>query len=133
MRKPREYYSELKTLADKAKRLKERQVRQLGELVIACRADALDIDALAGALLAAASGNAAVTKEGWRKARAAFFRGSAGSAARRPPSPAPGATRAASRRTLPHGDPRPSLPADVPRVPPATSPRSGTRWRRGRR
>src|SRR3546814_11931937 len=95
MRKPRDYDSELKTLADKAKLLKERQVRQLGELVIACRADALDIDALAGALLAAASGNDAATKEGWRKAGAAFFRGSAGSAAR--------GAQSRARRPLPGG------------------------------
>src|SRR3546814_2646070 len=105
MRKPRDYDSELKTLADKAKLLKERQVRQLGELVIACRADALDIDALAGALLAAASGNDAATKEGWRKAGAAFFRGSAGSAARGPQSRARGASPDDSRAPTPDGAP----------------------------
>ena len=35
MRKPRDFDSELKALADKAKQLKERRVQQLGELVIA--------------------------------------------------------------------------------------------------
>ena len=86
MRKPRDYDSELKALADKAKLLKERQVRQLGELVIGCRADALDGDVLAGALLAAASMTDTATREGWRKAGAAFFRTGRRSAARGPQS-----------------------------------------------
>jgi hypothetical protein len=43
MRKPRDFDSELKALADKAKELKERRVQQLGELVIACGTDALDV------------------------------------------------------------------------------------------
>ena len=47
MRKPRDYDSELKALADKAKAIKERRVRQLGELVAATGADALDADMLA--------------------------------------------------------------------------------------
>ena len=74
MRKPRDYDSELKALADKAKAIKERRVRQLGELVAATGADALDADMLAGALLDAAASKDAATKEGWRKAGAAFFR-----------------------------------------------------------
>jgi hypothetical protein len=56
MRKPRDYDAELKALDDKASQLKERKVRQLGELVIACRADLLPIEELAGALLLAAEG-----------------------------------------------------------------------------
>ena len=51
MRKPRDFDSELKALADKAKQLKERRVQQLGELVIAIGADATDAETLAGALL----------------------------------------------------------------------------------
>ena len=51
MRKPRDFDSELKALADKARQLKERRVRQLGELVLATGADALDPDELADALL----------------------------------------------------------------------------------
>ena len=51
MRKPRDFDSELKALADKAKKLKERRVLQLGELVIATGADATDAEILAGALL----------------------------------------------------------------------------------
>src|SRR3546814_4577917 len=51
MRKPRDFDSELKSLADKAKQLKERRVRDLGALVTATGADALDADVLAGALM----------------------------------------------------------------------------------
>ncbi|MGQ2933332.1 MAG: conjugal transfer protein TraD [Sphingopyxis sp.] len=73
MRKPRDFDSELKALADKAKLLKERRVRQLGELVIATGADALDADLLAGALLGAVAIKDASAKEGWRKAGVGFF------------------------------------------------------------
>ncbi len=75
MRKPRDFDAELKALAGKAKLLKERRVRQLGELVIATGADALDADLLAGALLDAVASKDAAIREGWRKAGASFFRG----------------------------------------------------------
>ncbi|WP_443030605.1 conjugal transfer protein TraD [Sphingomonas sp. RT2P30] len=52
MRKPRDYDAELKALTEKARQLKERKVRQLGELVIATGADVLSIDELTGLLLA---------------------------------------------------------------------------------
>ena len=74
MRKPRDIDSELKALADKARQLKERRVRQLGELGITTGADALDPDELAGALLDAAGSDAA-RKEGWRRRGTAFFQG----------------------------------------------------------
>ncbi|APR55097.1 conjugal transfer protein TraD [Sphingomonas koreensis] len=77
MRKPRDFDSELRALADKAKQLKERRVRQLGELVAATGADALDADLLAGALLDAATTKDAGVKEGWRKRGAAFFQSKA--------------------------------------------------------
>ncbi|MDF0489007.1 conjugal transfer protein TraD [Sphingomonas sp. H39-1-10] len=77
MRKPKDFDLELKALADKAKAIKERRVRQLGELVAATGADALDADLLAGALLHAAASKDAATKEGWRKAGAVFFQGKA--------------------------------------------------------
>lgn len=83
MRKPRDFDSELKALADKAKQLKERRVRQLGELVTATGADTLDADLLAGALLDAVAMQDAVTREGWRKTGEAFFRGKARRAAKR--------------------------------------------------
>lgn len=73
MRKPRDINTELKALEAKAKTLKERRVRQLGELVIATGADALDADILTGALLGAVSTKDANAKEGWRKAGAGFF------------------------------------------------------------
>ena len=74
MRKPIDFESELKALADKAKALKDRRVRQLGELVMATGADALDADLVAGALLDAVAMKDATTKEGWRTNGATFFR-----------------------------------------------------------
>jgi hypothetical protein len=73
MRKLRDYDSELKALEEKAKRLKERKTRELGELVAACGADVLQPEELAGALLRVAETKDAATKEGWRKRGAAFF------------------------------------------------------------
>ena len=75
MRKPRDFDSELKALADKAKQLKERRLQQLGELVIATGADATDAETLAGALLVIAETSEAQRKEAWRKRGAAFFQG----------------------------------------------------------
>ncbi|HJV43354.1 conjugal transfer protein TraD [Caulobacter sp.] len=82
MRKPRDFDAELKILEDKAKTLKDRKVRQLGELVIATGADVLDIDTLAGGLLDLADAANAARKEAWRKRGAGFFRGG-------PSAPAP--------------------------------------------
>ena len=73
MRKPRDLSLELQTLERKTKQLKERRVRQLGELVGATGADALDVELLAGVLLDAVSMKDATTKEGWRQRGAAFF------------------------------------------------------------
>lgn len=83
MRKPRDIDSELKALANKARLLKERRVRQLGELVLATGADVLDPDELAGALLDAAVSDAA-RKEGWRRRGARFFQGKGSKPARGP-------------------------------------------------
>ncbi|ARR57644.1 conjugal transfer protein TraC (plasmid) [Rhizorhabdus wittichii DC-6] len=74
MRKTRDYDAELRALSDKAKALKAKKVQQLGELVEATGADALDLDVLAGALLhiiaeAQVDGN----REAWRSDGAAFF------------------------------------------------------------
>lgn len=77
MRKPRDFDSELKVLAEKARQLKDRRVRQLGDLVTATGADTLDADLLAGALLHAANMKDAATKEAWRKSGIAFFQGKA--------------------------------------------------------
>jgi hypothetical protein len=74
MRKPRDIDAELKALADKAKALKAKRVLQLGELVTVTGADALDLETLAGALLAAIEGvKHPETKEAWRTEGAAFF------------------------------------------------------------
>ena len=75
MRKPRDYTADLKALNDKARQLQERKVRELGQLVIATGADALSIEQLAGALLAAAGNTDLVMKEEWRKRGAGFFQG----------------------------------------------------------
>ena len=77
MRKPRDIDSELKALAERAKQLKERRIQQLGELVIATGADALDAETLAGALLSIVETTDAAKKESWRKRGNAFFQGAA--------------------------------------------------------
>ena len=77
MRKRRDFDSELKALADKVKQLKERRVRDLGALVTATGADALNAETLAGALLDAAANTDEATGEGWRKRGAAFFQSKA--------------------------------------------------------
>ena len=83
MRKPRDFDSEMKALNERTKLLKERKLHQLGELVIACGADALPIDALAGAMLAAVDSKDAAMVEGWRKRGAAFFLSTSRSTSRR--------------------------------------------------
>jgi len=52
-RKPRDYDAELQALMEKAKKVKSQKTIQLGELVQIIGADALPVEALAGALLAA--------------------------------------------------------------------------------
>jgi Conjugal transfer protein TraD len=68
MRKVRDYDAELKALESRAKAIKARRIEQLGQLVTATCADALDMETLAGALL-----DAVATKEVWRAKGAAFF------------------------------------------------------------
>lgn len=73
MRKPRDFDSELRALNDKARQLRARKLDQLGELVIACGADMLPIEQLAGALLDAVDSTPGA-KEGWRRRGSLFFR-----------------------------------------------------------
>ena len=73
MRKPRNFDAELLALNDRAKSLKGKKVRQLGELVAATGADALDAETLAGGLLAMMESVDAARKESWRKRGQAFF------------------------------------------------------------
>ncbi|WP_084584716.1 conjugal transfer protein TraD [Sphingomonas azotifigens] len=73
MRKPRDFDSELKALDSKARQLRQAKLQQLGELVVATGADALPIEQLAGALLAAVSASDMIAREDWRQCGAAFF------------------------------------------------------------
>ena len=73
MRKPRDFDGELKALQDKARDLKSRKVQQLGELVIATGADALNSAELAGALIVLAETKEAGKREAWARRGAAFF------------------------------------------------------------
>ena len=77
MRKPRDFDAELKAHDDRAKQLKARKVQQLGELVIATRADALDPETLTGALLVIVETKDAARKESWRNRGVTFFQSNA--------------------------------------------------------
>ena len=74
-RKPRDYDAELQALMDKTRKVKTKKTTQLGELVQVIGADALPIEALAGALLAAVDQSKktpeAVTR--WTERGQAFF------------------------------------------------------------
>jgi hypothetical protein len=73
MRKVRDFDAELKALGDKARLLKAKRVEQLGQLVAATGADALDSETLAGVLLDAIGSKDTGAKEAWRAKGAAFF------------------------------------------------------------
>ena len=75
MRKPRDFDADLKALEDKARALKTRKVRQLGELVIATGADALSANELAGALIVLAETKDTRKMEAWARRGATFFQG----------------------------------------------------------
>jgi hypothetical protein len=75
MRKPKDFDAALRTLTDKTKALKENKRRQLGDLIMATGADALDIETLAGGLLVIVETRDAGQKEAWRKRGAEMFRG----------------------------------------------------------
>lgn len=77
MRKPRDFDAEMKALGERTKQLRARKVQQLGELVIACQADSMPVEQLAGVLLAAATSSDPSAREVWRKRGAAFFQGTA--------------------------------------------------------
>ena len=79
MRKPRDFDVALRALTDKTKALKENKRRQLGELIMATGADGLDMETLAGGLLAMVETTDTAQKENWHKQGAAFFRRKASS------------------------------------------------------
>jgi DNA-binding protein H-NS len=104
MRKPRDFDAELKALGDKARDLKSRKVQQLGELVMATGADALNADELAGALIVLAETKEAGKREAWARRGAAFFQSRARRIAPKPDSntegtpPQPSGAQSASSR-----------------------------------
>jgi hypothetical protein len=100
MRKPRDFDAELQALTEKAKLLKSRKVVQLGELVIATGADALDPETLTGALLGVVKSRDAKEREAWRTSGAAFFQGQS-SAADRGISPNAGGNQAGQSNDAP--------------------------------
>jgi hypothetical protein len=104
MRKPRDYDSELKALEDRARQLKDRRVRQLGELVIATGTGALTSEQLAGALLAAMNTNDGATREAWTRAGAAFFHRGAATQRRRDRSDSNGTRTGTDRAQPPAAD-----------------------------
>lgn len=75
MRRPRDIDAELKALQERQKLLRGRRIVQLGELVVATGADALDAETLAGALVeVVARARETDTAEAWRRTGAGFFR-----------------------------------------------------------
>ena len=76
MRKVRDYDAELKALSDKARLIKARKVEQLGALVVATGADALDLEVIAGMLRhGVVEAKRESVKESWRVDGATFLRG----------------------------------------------------------
>ncbi|MGI9360664.1 MAG: conjugal transfer protein TraD [Parasphingorhabdus sp.] len=76
MRKVRDYDAELKALAEKARILKARKVEQLGALVVATGADALDLEVIAGMLRQGVIEAEQISvKESWRADGATFLEG----------------------------------------------------------
>jgi len=72
MRKPRDIDSELSALVERAKLLKDKRVRQFGELVTSTGADARPVEIIAGALLAIGDATDS-EREAWHVRGAAFF------------------------------------------------------------
>ena len=76
MRKVRDYDAELKALKDRERALKARKVEQLGALVVATGADALDLEVIAGMLRQGVmEAKLDSVKESWRAEGAMFLRG----------------------------------------------------------
>ena len=75
MRKVRDYDAELKALSDKAKAIKARKVEQLGALVVATGADALDLEVIAGMLRhGVIEAKVGAVRESWREDGARFLK-----------------------------------------------------------
>jgi hypothetical protein len=104
MRKPPDFDAALRALTDKTKALKENKRQQLGELIVATGADTLDMETLAGGLLAIVEASDNAQKEGWRKRGAAFFRKTGQPTSRKPGRNASSAPAGGSSET-PAGSP----------------------------
>ena len=75
MRKVRDYDAELIALRDKARAIKARKVEQLGALVVATGADALDLEVIAGMLRhGVMEAQVDSVKESWRADGAMFLK-----------------------------------------------------------
>lgn len=75
MRKVRDYDAELKALSDKARLIKARKVEQLGALVVATGADALDLEVIAGMLRQGVmEAKLESVRESWRAEGATFLK-----------------------------------------------------------
>lgn len=102
-RKPRDYDAELQALMERAKKVKSQKTVQLGELVQVVGADALPVEALAGALLAAVEQSKkqpeAVAR--WTERGQAFFQ----AGGKKGKKPSPGDTAGAAPG---HGSPAPA-------------------------
>lgn len=74
MRKVRDYDAELTALRDKAKAIKARKIEQLGALVVATGADALDLEVIAGMLRQGVmEAKLESVRESWRADGATFL------------------------------------------------------------
>ena len=75
MRKVRDYDAELNALRDKARQIKARKIEQLGALVVATGADALDLEVIAGMLRhGVMEARVEAVKESWRADGATFLK-----------------------------------------------------------
>jgi len=79
----KEYFADWQAAEVLQRDTKAKKVEQLGLLVTGTGADALDLDTLAGALLAAVESADAEEREAWRSRGAAFFQGRGRKAGRR--------------------------------------------------
>jgi hypothetical protein len=105
MRKPRDFDAALRALTDKTKALKENKRQQLGDLIVATGADTLDMETLAGGLLAIIEVSDEAQKEGWRKRGAAFFRTTGQPPTSRKPGGNVSSTQASGSNETPAGSP----------------------------
>jgi hypothetical protein len=74
MRRPKDFDAQLKALADRARSLKEHKLHRLGELVVATGADTIDMETLAGGLLAITATKDPVQRAAWKSAGEEMFR-----------------------------------------------------------